>query len=879
MSEHHRDEAYYQTLLYGLLPALYRGRDGSGELGKFLDLFGHEFARQRANLDRLLRDVAIDSCQDWVVPYLGDLVGTSILFNEAARNRADVRNTIKWRRRKGTLPGLEDIAAVIADRGALAVEMFERLIWSQRLNHLRRRALHTANLADGTRLSRLRTPFDPSCRTLDLRPPDHQEGRHHPRRVAFFLSAIPSRPWRGATPATVGGGRFRFHPLGVDCPLYSGGDKGGACEGPPADPQAGPDLCFPHETDVPIRGRDFRDHPLRSFGQPAGFSLYEDGILLCRTAGTAPSRSTTPAGDFQELAAAKGLIVADQGLFGGGAKPFRIAAVRLGAKTTVVDGQPTPVPYSPANPFAVNFGLDGVQGRVETDTFAYTKGLPFNAGAPDYHHRALLLRIERLGADPNFPECEVIVRNARGFNRLAFLPAIAGLPAGQPLFLYMADDGATYFARAAHDPGPPDRNPDSALFGAYLPRHLARGSEGQVRPRPGLRPVAHRTPVYRNLCCWDRPLQKPLAPGEVAFDPERGRFLFPAGEVPTGALTVDFRFPMTGEVGAGPYARGELPAATLTVAKEADADHRTIQAAIDAAPNGSPAPVVIQVQDSRTYAEALTVVNRNFPGGLVIQAGVLAIPVVRSPGGAALAVAGTSGAGSLTVDGLVLAGGPVTVHGDVPRVTIRFSSLVPVSSGLTLGPTQAGAELTIRNCLVGPVTASANVARVLVADSILHHPAATPDRPDGQKALTAVHGALLDRSTILGEVAAGRLDASNCLLVGAIVPGDAAGSCARYSRLRQPSPPIRTFRTAQVRPVLQSVRFGAAGYFHVHPASADALRRGGEEGGEMGAFYRAGGPWREQNVRIKLDEYLPAGLRAVVVPVLPVLPFAGARAR
>jgi len=52
-------------------------------------------------------------------------------------------------------------------------------------------------------------------------------------------------------------------------------------------------------------------------------------------------------------------------------------------------------------------------------------------------------------------------------------------------------------------------------------------------------------------------------------------------------------------------------------------------------------------------------------------------------------------------------------------------------------------------------------------------------------------------------------------------------------------------------------------------------RRGAEEGGEIGAFYSAGLPWRTQNVGVRLDEYMPAGLEAAQVRVLPRLRFHG----
>jgi hypothetical protein len=86
-------------LVYGLLPALYRARDSRGELRAFLELFGRALGRLRGNTEQLWRYFFVDSCQEWVLPYLADLVGTTILPTRGAENRADVKRTVGWRRR------------------------------------------------------------------------------------------------------------------------------------------------------------------------------------------------------------------------------------------------------------------------------------------------------------------------------------------------------------------------------------------------------------------------------------------------------------------------------------------------------------------------------------------------------------------------------------------------------------------------------------------------------------------------------------------------------------------------------------------------------------------------------------------------------------
>lgn len=866
MNEPRTGQAYYQELFYRLLPALYRARDGDGELRRFLDLFGHETARLRGSIDQLWRDFYVDSCQDWVIPYIADLLGTEVLFrDDAVRNRADVKSTLGWRRRKGTLDGLEDVAAVTSGWGALAVEMFERLIWCQNLGHLKPQARHAVDLADGSRLDRVGTPFELEDRSVDLRPADHRVGWHRIRNVSFFLWRIPSHSWRGAMPVAEDPGRWRFHPLGVDLALHAGGDRGTICDGPDPDPAPRPDVCFARTDHVAIRDRDFRDHPQVYFGSPAGFSVYEDGILLCRSHDTAPSQSLEPATAFAELAATGGLRVADESLFGPG-QDFRVEALRLAAADQ----------YSSIEGFGQNFVIAGAQASLDVPGFVYSKGLPFDEGP-----RALLLRIERLGASATFPECELILRSDRGRHLLAFLPELNGLVAGQPFHLYLADDGSAYHGRALHDAGDPDRNPDSGLFGAFLPRHLARGAEGQVRPRPGVRPVSHRLPVYRRLCCWDQDLARPLQPGEVAFDPERGRFRFPPGEEPQGELTVDFRFALTGEAGAGPFARDTAATPTHTVSPIVAGPYpsvphfATVQSALNAAA-GSADPVIVEILDSRTYAEALTL-SGDFPGGLTIRAAALEMPVIHPAAGDPLTVPAARALAGLTLDGVVIAGGALRVAGDVAALGLRFCTLDPGSAEIVFHPAQADAELALSHVASGPVDADANVARIRVSDSIVHHPDAAPDAAAGHPALATVALLALERSTVLGEIAAGVLTASNSILVGPLTVGDPDASCVRYSRHSKLAPPMPTFRSTTAFAIFVTTRFAAAGYMHLHPNTAAAIRRGAEEGGEMGAFYQAGIPWRRQNAGIRLAEYLPAGLQANLIPVLPTARFSGVK--
>src|SRR5690242_13043321 len=77
-------DAYYADRLWALLPGIYRARDRddpdvSGPLEELVRRIGAQMAVVRRSIDRLWADQSIETCDDWVVPYIGDLVGTKLL--------------------------------------------------------------------------------------------------------------------------------------------------------------------------------------------------------------------------------------------------------------------------------------------------------------------------------------------------------------------------------------------------------------------------------------------------------------------------------------------------------------------------------------------------------------------------------------------------------------------------------------------------------------------------------------------------------------------------------------------------------------------------------------------------------------------------------
>src|SRR5271170_7909449 len=125
--------SWYQNKLWQLLPAVYRAEDltatgAPGPLQELLNRVGAQTATLRRSIDRLWENQSIETCDDWVIPYIGDLLATRLVSCLDARaQRLDVAKTIYYRRRAGTLGLLEELVSDIAGRDARAVEFFRRL--------------------------------------------------------------------------------------------------------------------------------------------------------------------------------------------------------------------------------------------------------------------------------------------------------------------------------------------------------------------------------------------------------------------------------------------------------------------------------------------------------------------------------------------------------------------------------------------------------------------------------------------------------------------------------------------------------------------------------------------------------------------------------
>ncbi len=234
-------EAYYADKLWALLPAIYRTLDPpdpdatSGPLREMVDRIGAQLAVVRRSIDRMWQDQSIETCDDWVIPYIGELLGVQL---PAVGQRVDVAKTIYFRRRKGTLPVLEEIATEFTGWDTRVVEFFRRVA---RTRHGLdpRAAPHSAeplvgrrtgtpqggiaNLRDFYGASRAQSAFDEFSHTVDLRRGRGRTGWQGIPRLGVFLFRTRSFGLDGVT-AVADARRpreFTFDPTGREVPLYA----------------------------------------------------------------------------------------------------------------------------------------------------------------------------------------------------------------------------------------------------------------------------------------------------------------------------------------------------------------------------------------------------------------------------------------------------------------------------------------------------------------------------------------------------------------------------------------------------------------------------------------------------------------------------------
>jgi hypothetical protein len=602
--------------------------------------------------------------------------------------------------------------------------------------------------------------------------------------------------------------------------------------------------------------------------------------------------SALPARDFTAPSrGANGLVLSDPSRFGGSGILF---AAEMFTGVSQVQG-------AIATADASGVTLPGLPLPALWPAFTYVAN---PVGVADSGAAALLdILVQPLPGQPpglRSPPCELVVTNRGSAALLVYLPEIDDLQAEGIRFL-VADDGSTYYF-----PADPTAQADALANQSLAGLVLARASAGQVWPIEGNWPLQRRIAIASTLCRPGRTVT--LRPGQLGIDPECGRFALSQGDpvLADAAFTVDYVEAFSDRVGALNFDRQIDPAqlATRLVSSSGDADpslsalpnapvHASLAAAVAAAADGD----VIEIVDSATYAE---------PGPVVLADDRVTQLSIRARAGqrpclafyagpnlpAAASLLGLVPMQMLALNGLLVSGGPVVLHAPVAQLQLLGCTLDPnnaaggslIADAPDLG---TGADFLLCRCISGGLQLGDAVRNITVADSILDAggelaiagavPPASPS--EGLLAPPAPAIVQLERVTVFGRVMCDVLNASECLLDDTVSVEDQQTGCIRFSRYETGSILPRRYRCVPseeevkacspslrcVPPRFNSRRFGRPAYAQLAASCSPEILTASAAAAEVGAFASRLDGIRLGNLRIKLQEFMPVGLSAVIV--------------
>jgi hypothetical protein len=350
-------------------------------------------------------------------------------------------------------------------------------------------------------------------------------------------------------------------------------------------------------------------------------------------------------------------------------------------------------------------------------------------------------------------------------------------------------------------------------------------------------------------------------PGKrLVIDPGRGRLLF-LGDAPDGDVKVTYHYGFSGEIGAGTYDRREVEDLTPDQIHEGGGE-------IPA--GGIENEGVTQINDSATYGP---VGSKNKVKDLTLQAANYQRPYLRLESNWTFNTLETEDS-ELTLDGLWIGAAgnyEIILRGDYERVTIRHCTFDPGgidADGNNIPPVPLVIEGQVEEMIIdASITGSIMtrdegvIERLIVRDSILDS-SATP-------ALSLDSGVVeMERVTVFGELVVHRLWASEALITGVAEVTDTQNGCFRFSAAPEGSrlpKPYEPHIIKDSKHYFTSRQFGQPGYGQLSQTAPEEIRRGAENGSEIGAFSALINPIKLDSLRAKVEEYMPFGLIPIFI--------------
>ncbi|MET8677346.1 hypothetical protein ABZW18_07100 [Streptomyces sp. NPDC004647] len=289
-----------------LLPQWHRLRDAeNGEpLRALLAVIAEQVDLVRSGVEQQYDDWFVETAAEWVLPYLGDLVGHRPLpgyervlatglkdggrpdtsrrrLAEALAPRRDVAATVANRQRKGTLALLEELSESVAGWPARAVELSRLLSHQQPVKlygagsgaatarRLERGRL--ADVRDGAALDLAGGPFGTVARSVNVRRANSPRtpGGYTPAGVGLFVWRLKPYPVTRAPAYCIDRARnlYTFSILGNDTPLVTK---------PEPEPSAA-HIATLDNVPAYIRRRQLADRLADYYGPGKSFTIWRDG--------------------------------------------------------------------------------------------------------------------------------------------------------------------------------------------------------------------------------------------------------------------------------------------------------------------------------------------------------------------------------------------------------------------------------------------------------------------------------------------------------------------------------------------------------------------------------------------------------------------------
>ena len=782
-------ERYYTEKLWDWLPEVYKTEDGLADnpdvLRAIVEVLARQAAVARRSIDRLWEDQFIEICDDWAVPYIGDLVGTRLVHELNRRGRrVDVARTIFYRRRKGTPLVLEILIRDITGWEGVVVESFRRLV---RARHgldpepTDREGLVTETPPGGwARLTSARGaelvdgPFDEFSHTPDFRQLRGSLGRYNIPKLNFHLFRLLPFEVRFATAAVdFGSGRFTFDPSGRDIPLFM--------------PSQRPDLQAwrpAREWEIPA------PLPCRLLGT-AQYVITADLIDALINAGLSPTAA-------DELTRYVGVRFHHEARLRQTIQSLEHAAAILALFDPLLAGAITP--DSPKARL--------IPTTIQPDPSAVAISVGLDTSTPTVEHQRIAAgNLQDWGASLGMlpPEKTLVIDPERG--RFWFRTS----PVGRvwvPVYHYgfSGNIGAGTYDRRR------------SLESENVPQILDGGptTPGPVDitfPPPPVPP-----PVSR---IFQFPNNKTYRPDRDVTGIDKATF-----------RAANFR---------RPYVKRLPPSGTEWV--------------FEAAPK---APVPSGEPEPEANLRIL-ILDGLWVG--IEEAGMAPIPEPCRPVPAAL-----------------------VLQGVFDRVEIRHCTLDPGGEKARIDPGQCQAipyvklvvrgnveELVIDSSIVGPIGEetisgkAGTIQKLIIRDSIVHS-----IDPEHVPAIETELGQVdMQRVTVFGKVNVDRLFASEALIQGLVRVTDTQHGCFRFSAtnedpLKRLPPQFESHLFAPAIPnhFFVSRRFGDPGYAQLSETAPADIVHGAENGSEIGAFSSLLNPIKLDDLKAKVNEFMPFGLIA-----------------